>query len=70
MHEPVRAPRGAGAARGGQGKDVYLFAGVGAGDVDDAVALVRLYGEAPGGTITDARAAGRLRECLVGRVPG
>lgn len=54
----------------GAGKDVYLFAGVAPGDADDAVALVRLYAEAPAGTITDARAAGRLRECLVGRVPG
>ena len=54
----------------GPGKDVYLFAGVAAGDVDDAVALVRLYAGAPGGTIADARPAGRLRGCLVGRVPG
>ena len=55
----------------GDGKDVYLFAGIDPErDVADAVALVRLYAEAPGGTIVDARPAGRLRQCLVGRVPG
>lgn len=54
----------------GAGKDVYLFAGVGTGDVADAVALARLYRAAEGGRIADARAAGRLRMCLVGRVPG
>ena len=54
----------------GTGKDVYLFAGVGGGDVVDAVALARLYREAAAGRIADARAAGRLRMCLVGRVPG
>ena len=55
----------------GEGRDVYLFAGVDpVQDVEDAVALARLYAEASGGTITDARAAGRLRFCLTGRVPG
>ncbi len=54
----------------GPGRDVYLFAGVAGGDLDDTVALVRLWQKAEGGTITDARDAGRLRFCLVGRVPG
>lgn len=54
----------------GAGRDVYLFAGINpATDLDDAVALARLYAAAEGGTITDARPAGRLRHCLVGRVP-
>lgn len=50
--------------------DAYLFSGVTADDLEDAAALVRLYSAAPGGKITDARAAGRLRHCLVGRIPG
>ncbi len=55
----------------GRGKDVYLFSGVDPeSDLDDAVALARLYQEAPTGVIEDARPAGRLRYCLVGRVPG
>lgn len=55
----------------GEGRDVYLFAGVDpAQDLEDTAALVRLYAEAEGGTITDARPAGRLRHCLTGRVPG
>lgn len=55
----------------GPGKDVYLFAGVDPEtDLDDALALARLYRDAPGGTIADARPAGRLRFCLLGRVPG
>ena len=52
-----------------EGKDVYLFAGVEPGDVADAVALAQLYAQSDG-TITDARASGRLRDRLVGRVPG
>ena len=55
----------------GEERDVYLFAGVDpARDVEDALALAQLYRDAPGGTITDARPAGRLRFCLTGRVPG
>lgn len=54
----------------GEGCDIYMFAGLDpARDLDDAVALMRLYAEAETGTITDARPAGRLRHCLVGRVP-
>lgn len=54
----------------GPGKDVYLFAGVAADDVGDVTALARLYAEAADGRIRDARPAGRLRQCLLGRVPG
>jgi len=55
----------------GTGRDAYLFAGVDtARDLEDAVGLVQVWQEAEGGTITDARPAGRLRHCLVGRVPG
>lgn len=54
----------------GEGKDIYLFHSVDpARDLDDTLALIRLYAEAEGGTITDARPAGRLRHCLTGRVP-
>ena len=55
----------------GPGKDAYRFAGIDpARDRADALALARLYREAPDGRIADARPAGRLRQCLVGRVPG
>ena len=53
-----------------EGCDAYLFSGIGADDIEDASALARLYSEAPGGVIADARPAGRLRHCLVGRIPG
>mgnify|MGYP000103139044 CR=1 FL=1 len=54
----------------GEGKDIYLFHSVDpARDLDDTLALISLYAEAEGGTITDARPAGRLRHCLTGRVP-
>lgn len=54
----------------GAGRDTYVFAGVDpARDLEDAAALARLFAEAEGGTITDARPAGRLRHCLVARVP-
>lgn len=51
-------------------KQSYLFAHVRPdGDVADAAGLVRLYLEAKGGVITNAKDAGRLRFCLRGRVP-
>lgn len=54
----------------GEERDVYLFSGVRVeSDLEDAAALARIYAEAEGGTIEDARPAGRLRHCLVGRVP-
>ena len=52
----------------GEGQDAYLFAGVEARDLEDAVALCRLYRDAAPG-IEDAREAGRLRFCLKGRIP-
>ncbi|OJI93937.1 putative metal-binding protein [Planktotalea frisia] len=53
-----------------EGKDVYLFHSVDpARDLDDTLALIELYRTAEGGTIEDARPAGRLRHCLSGRVP-
>jgi len=51
------------------GKATYLFAGLHAGDCDDIHGFAALYSAAPGGWIEDARAAGRLRLCLKGRVP-
>jgi predicted metal-binding protein len=53
-----------------EGKPAYLFAGLDpARDLEDAVALCRLYAQAGAEGILDARPAGRLRFCLVGRVP-
>lgn len=53
-----------------EGKDIYLFHSVDpARDLQDTLALIALYCEAEGGTISDARPAGRLRHCLSGRVP-
>ncbi|WP_073198543.1 DUF1636 family protein [Roseovarius marisflavi] len=52
------------------GKATYLF-----GDIDttrdlaDTLAFATLYAGCADGWIEDARAAGRLRHCLVGRVP-
>ena len=51
-------------------KATYLF-----GDIDpeidlsDTVAFAVLYANSPDGWIDDARPAGRLRHCLIGRVP-
>ena len=53
-----------------EGKAVYLFAGVDpVADRDDILAFARLYLAAPDGWIEDARACGRLRYCLTGRIP-
>ncbi len=52
------------------GKATYLF-----GDVDpsidlaDTLAFAGLYADSADGWIEDARPAGRLRFCLIGRVP-
>ena len=52
------------------GKMSYLFADVQAKyDLDNLLALVRLYRASPGGIINDARPIGRLRHCLKGRLP-
>lgn len=51
-------------------KMAYLFAGLRPdADIEDTLALLRLYVEAADGEITDARPAGRLRFCLKGRIP-
>lgn len=51
-------------------RDIYIFHSVDpARDLADAAALARLYLAAEGGSIADARPAGRLRHCLTARVP-
>lgn len=52
------------------GKATYLFGDIDPGrDIDDTLAFAALYAAAPDGWIEDARGAGRLRHCLLGRVP-
>ncbi|MDX1785848.1 DUF1636 domain-containing protein [Roseovarius sp. ZX-A-9] len=52
------------------GKATYLFGDVvPATDLADLTAFARMYAASPDGWIEDARGAGRLRHCLVGRVP-
>lgn len=53
-----------------EGKDIYLFHSVDpTQDLDNTLALIEIYRTSEGGTIADARPAGRLRHCLTGRVP-
>ncbi|QFU09735.1 hypothetical protein PARPLA_00702 [Rhodobacteraceae bacterium THAF1] len=48
----------------------YLFADVDPEtDADDIAATVRTYANAPSGNINDARPCGRLRHCLIGKIP-
>ena len=51
------------------GKATYLFAGLTEADTADVRAFLRLHDAATDGWVDDARAAGRLRFCLKGRVP-
>ncbi|GAB4286611.1 MAG: hypothetical protein Kow0058_06130 [Roseovarius sp.] len=52
------------------GKATYLFAGIDPGrDLADTLAFAAMYQRAADGWIEDARGAGRLRHCLIGRVP-
>lgn len=52
------------------GKATYLFGGVEAeDDLTDTLGFAQLYADSPDGWIEDARPAGRLRFCLLGRVP-
>ena len=52
------------------GKATYLFGDVDPGiDLNDTLAFAALYAATPDGWIEDARPAGRLRFCLIGRVP-
>ncbi|QIE46923.1 DUF1636 domain-containing protein [Pseudohalocynthiibacter aestuariivivens] len=51
-------------------KATYLFGDVApATDLADLVAFARIYANSADGWIEDARGAGRLRHCLIGRVP-
>lgn len=52
-----------------EGKAAYLFAGVDAAAPQDLVAFARLYADSTDGEIADARATGKLRFCLLGRIP-
>lgn len=53
------------------GKATYLFGDIDpAGDFEDTMAFAALYAACADGWIVDARPAGRLRHCLIGRVPG
>lgn len=52
------------------GKATYLFGDIAPEtDLADMLAFAQLYAGAPDGWIEDARPAGRLRFCLIGRVP-
>lgn len=52
------------------GKATYLFGDIDpARDFNDTLALAVLYAACSDGWIEDARPAGRLRHCLIGRVP-
>lgn len=53
----------------GIGKTGYLFGDVLPGDVDSAAVLARLYAATTDGEIADARPIGRLRHCLIGKLP-
>jgi len=53
-----------------KGKAAYMFAGIDpAKDQQDILAFARLYAAADDGWIADARPCGRLRFCLLGRIP-
>ncbi|MEH6359593.1 MAG: DUF1636 domain-containing protein, partial [Amylibacter sp.] len=53
-----------------QGKAAYMFSGVDpAKDQQDILAFAKLYIAAKDGWIEDARPCGRLRHCLLGRIP-
>ncbi len=51
------------------GKEAYLFAGVTPEDADAVATFARMWQAAPDGAIADARPLGRLRSCLIGRIP-
>ncbi len=53
-----------------EGKATYLFGNIDPDrDLADTLAFAKMYMDTPDGWIEDARPAGRLRHCLVGRVP-
>lgn len=51
------------------GRATYVFSGLGVEDAGDIAAFVAAYLAADAGWIEDARPLGRLRHCLVTRVP-
>jgi len=52
------------------GKATYLFGDVDTErDLQDVVAFARMFADSTDGWIEDARDAGRLRHCLIGRIP-
>jgi len=53
----------------GVGRATYVFSGLTPADVGDVVAFAAAYEAAELGWIEDARPLGRLRMCLVTRVP-
>jgi predicted metal-binding protein len=54
----------------GEGKATYLFAGLDPeGQAGEVLAFAGLFREAPLGEVADARPCGRLRFCLLGRIP-
>jgi len=53
----------------GTGRATYVFSGLGLADLADVRAFAAAYEAAPAGWIEDARPLGRLRHCLVTRVP-
>ncbi|MAQ84633.1 MAG: hypothetical protein CMH12_15515 [Maritimibacter sp.] len=61
--------RSAGMAAQAEGRATYVFGALSAADADDIARFVAAYRVAPKGWIADARPLGRLRDCLVARVP-
>ena len=53
----------------GPGRAAYLFGGVAADQDAEVLAFLALWRAAPGGEVADARPCGRLRLCLLGRIP-
>ncbi len=54
----------------GAGRATCFFAGIDpVADQEDVINTLRTYIKSPGGWIEDARPCGRLRHCLIGRVP-
>ena len=54
----------------GDGMATYFFADIDTeADCDDIISTLKVYLESPAGWINDARPCGRLRSCLIGRVP-
>ena len=54
----------------GKGKPTYVFGDTDPDtDTDNLISLLELYQSAPKGDITDARSIGRLRHCLVAKIP-